>query len=217
MSIRKIVFAPEEYYHIYNRGNSKRKIFEDETDYDRFSKLLYLSNSEHQFVFRDIKDVYSIDRGEKLVSIGSYTPMPNHFHILLKEKVENGITKFMHKLGTSYSRYYNLKYKRSGRLFEDKFKSEHITEDRYLKYIFSYIHLNPIKLIEPRWKEKGIPDKKAFNFLHSYKYSSYSDFLGEQRKENMILDIEDFPEYFPTKKSFEKEILDWITYQDIDQ
>jgi len=161
-----------------------------------------------------IKNIYSAERGERLVSIGAYCLMPNHFHILIKQMGEGDASRFMHKLLTAYSMYYNTKYERSGGLFEGKFKSEHLENDRYLKYIFSYIHLNPVKLIEPKWKENGIKNKaKALGFLEQYAYSSYQDFLENSRKEEVILDRAAFPNYFPSTREFQREILDWINIQ----
>ncbi|PJC49435.1 hypothetical protein CO033_01550 [Candidatus Nomurabacteria bacterium CG_4_9_14_0_2_um_filter_32_10] len=215
MSMRKVDFEIGEFYHIYNRGNSKQKIFNNKEDYERFIKLLFLSNGNNSFKIHFIKNdvVYDFDRGERLVDIGAYCLMPNHFHLLIKEKVENGISKFMQKLTTAYVMYYNEKYKRIGSLFEGKFKSEHVGNDRYLKYTFSYIHLNPIKLLESKWKELGIKDKnRAINFLKDYKYSSFKDFLREARIESSILSRRSFPDYFSTTKIFISEILDWINY-----
>ena len=118
----------------------------------------------------------------------------------------------MQKLITAYVMYYNKKYKRSGGLFEGKFKAEHTDTDRYLKYLFSYIHLNPIKLIESKWKENGIKNKtKALTYLAEYPYSSYLDYLDLNRPGKVILNRELFPNYFPTKQNFKKEIFDWIT------
>src|SRR3989338_5483185 len=100
--------------------------------------------------------------------------MPNHFHLLLKEIEMGGISQFMGKLSTAYSMYFNKKYERTGSLFEGRFKSSRIANDNYLHYLFAYIHLNPIKLIEPMWKEKGINDfARAKEFLGRYNYSSY--------------------------------------------
>ena len=119
----------------------------------------------------------------------------------------------MQKLTTSYSMYYNHKYKRTGSLFEGKFKSIHINDDRYMKYLFSYIHLNPIKLIQPDWKEKGIKNKdKAFDYIKNYKHSSLIDYF-EDREEGIILDKKLFPKYFPTINLMKKELLSWITYK----
>ena len=220
MSIRKVNFVEGEYYHVYNRGNSKQIIFRDEEDYLRFISLLYISNMNQSFNIYDLNrdfnfDIYGIERNELLVSIGSWVLMPNHFHLLITEKVEGGISKFMQKVTTAYVMYYNKKYERSGSLFEGKFKSEHASNDRYLKYLFSYIHLNPIKLIQKDWKEKGIKNKQiALDHLSKYKYSSYLDFMGEERPQNKILNLGSFPRYFSTKEKFKKEIFEWLSYND---
>src|SRR3989338_2817578 len=164
MSIRSASFAVGEYYHLYNRGNSKQVIFRDKEDYYRFITLLYTCNGVNNF--RNFlvqntkeKDPYLFERGKHLVSIGAFVLMPNHFHILITEKEGNGVSKFMQKLSTAYVMYYNNKYERTGGLFEGKFKSQHLADDRYLKYIFSYIHLNPIKLLQKDWKEIDIKNK----------------------------------------------------------
>ena len=110
--------------------------------------------------------------------------------------------------------YYNNKYKRTGGLYEGRFKAEHADKDEYLKYLFSYIHLNPIKLIELKWKEEGIQDKvKVVNFLENYLYSSYSDYLGKNRKEKSILNASVFPDYFSERGSIQKEMFEWISYK----
>ena len=140
--------------------------------------------------------------------------MPNHFHILITEKTEGGISKFMQKLSTAYVMYYNQKYKRTGSLFEGKFKAEHLDTDRYLKYTFSYIHLNPVKLIQKDWKEIGIKNKKeTLNFLENYTHSSFFDYIGNNRIQNQILNKEDFPKYFSTTGKFQNEIMDWISFK----
>ncbi|MCR4334303.1 MAG: transposase [Patescibacteria group bacterium] len=216
MSIRKANFAINEYHHLYNRGNSKQEIFLDQEDYNHLIKLLYLCNSKRSITCRDIsKNTYDFDREEIIVFIGAYCLMPNHFHLLIKEKTENGISKFMQKVSTAYSMYFNKKYKRTGGLFEGKFKSKHLSTDRYLKYIFSYIHLNPIKLIEPKWKKVGIKNiKNAMVYLRNYQYSSYFDYLNEDRIKLKILNKTKFPNYFPSKNTFEKEIVEWLNYKE---
>lgn len=216
MSIRKISFAIDEYYHIYNRGNSKQVIFKNEEDYNRFLSLLYVINNEQKLNFTDIKkskkDLFSIEFSDKLVSIGAYVLMPNHFHLLVREKTEGGISKFMQKLSTAYSMYFNKKYNRAGSLFEGKFKSEYVDNDKYLKYLFSYIHLNPVKLIQKDWKEKGIKSTlRSFEFLEKYKNSSFHDYYhNDDRKEKIILDKNNFPKYFSFKNSFKEELLEWL-------
>ncbi len=160
------------------------------------------------------KDPYLWEIGNQIVYIGAYCLMPNHFHILITEKEKDGVSKFMQKLSTAYVMYYNIKYERTGSLFEGKFRSQHLGTDQYMKYIFSYIHLNPLKLIQKDWKEVGIKDKKvALNYLNKYKYSSYLDFRGAKRKEGTILNRKAYPNYFPSTNNFEREILDWICYE----
>ena len=222
MSIRKVNFVEGEYYHIYNRGNSKQRIFHNDEDYKRFIELLYISNSNINFNLFDLKrnfhfNVFSVENKNRIVALGAYCLMPNHFHLLITQIEEGGITKFMQKLSTAYSMYYNRKYRRTGSLFEGKFKSEHINKERYLKYIFSYIHLNPVKLIQKNWKEEGIRDKKqVINFLNNYNYSSYLDFwvVSEKRKESIILNKDLFPEYFNRSKDFQNEIMEWLSFKD---
>lgn len=210
MSLRKTNFVSGEYYHVYNRGTNKQEIFHDGADFHRFLKLLYTANSEKNLVIRDFsKEIYQLKRGERLVSLGAYCLMPNHFHILITQTEKGDIAKFMHKLCTAYSMYYNNKYQRTGKLFEGKFKSEYADNDRYLKYLFSYIHLNPLKIKDPDWKNKGA-GKWAKDFLDTYKFSSYADYLGKEREDKVILDRSDFPDYFPTQNSFQREMADWI-------
>lgn len=217
--MRKVSLSEGEFFHIYNRGNSKQLIFKDQKDYQRFMEILYLANTSESFNVYDIKrfkkdfDIFSINKKDSLVAIGAYCLMPNHFHLLVTPVVEGGVSKFMQKVSTGYSMYFNKKYQRRGGLFEGKFKSEHLNEDRYLKYIFSYIHLNPIKLIQKDWKENGIQDvKKALVYLDTYTMSSYLDYLDIERAEKSIIACDFFPEYFPNKTSFVKEILEWIIY-----
>ena len=215
MAIRKKAFVLQEFYHVYNRGNSKQKIFHDQEDYFRFISLLYACNSQNNFriyALNKEESPYDFERGILLVNIGAYCLMPNHFHILITQTDGGDISKFMQKLTTAYVMYYNKKYKRTGGLFEGRFKSEHLDSDPYLKYLFSYIHLNPIKLIDKEWKERGIHDKKeALNYLAQYQYSSYFDYLGKDRIQNRILNRKAFPNHFPTKLEFLKEIFEWIS------
>ncbi len=218
---RKIVFSEGEYYHIYNRGVERRDIFMETRDKERFVKLLYVANGTKAFEFRQIQNqlMGEIDRDEPLVAIGAYVLMPNHFHILVKETRENGISTFMEKFGTAYSMYFNKKYKRSGFLFQGNFKAEHVDNDEYLKYLFAYIHLNPVKLIEPNWKETGIQDgERAKKYLADYQHSSYADYAngnaGEKRDEVAILTKEEFPEYFAHAHEFKDFVNDWLEFRE---
>lgn len=212
MSIRKISFSTDEYYHIYNRGNAKRIIFKDQSDYRRFTQLLFVCNSTKSMNFRDIPKDF--EQGHLIVAIGAYCLMPNHFHLLIKEIEQGGITKFMQKVSTSYAMYFNKKYDMSGSLFEGKFKAQHANNDRYLRYLYSYIHLNPIKLIEPLWKEKGLKNtSKCFDFLDRYEYSSYGFYIESQNKKSnkfLLLSSNHFPTYFLSALQHKKDLLSWL-------
>lgn len=221
MSLRRVNLIEGEFYHIYNRGNSKQEIFLDSEDYDRFTKLLYLSNSTTRVNFKEdiVKkkiDVWDFKRGNQIVTIGAWVLMPNHFHLYLtpaqgESLGEPVVSIFMKKLCTAYTMYFNKKYNRTGTLFEGPFKSVHVSSENQARYLFSYIHLNPVKLIQKDWKEKGIKNKeRVFKFLDSYKWGSYFDYMGINRKESKIINRLNFFDYFPTNLDFKKEIFDWI-------
>jgi putative transposase len=217
---RKINFSVGEYYHLYNRGTDKRAIFLEPRDYQRFRMLLYISNCanpvdicSHFRRGKTVNGLLKIKREDTLVDIGVYCLMPNLFHILVKEKVEGGITKFAGKLLTAYSMYFNRKNNRTGTLFEGKFKAKHINSDEYLKYLFAYIHLNPVKLIDSEWEENGISDRKnAKKYLTEYSFSSYPDYHGLARLESKIINQEVFPEYFTKQKDFNIFIDEWLSF-----
>ena len=215
MTTRTFTFAPGEFYHLYNRGVEKRSIYLDHADHRRFLELLYIANTTKSTDVRSISrqhdSVYEWDRGENLVSIGAYCLMPNHFHILLTPLRENGISTFMNKLGTSYSMYFNKKYTRAGALFEGKFKAKHANSDQYLKYLFSYIHLNPVKLIQSDWKERGISNiDKGYEYASSFPYSSLRDYQDKLRQERVIIDTKPFPDYFETVAMRKSELMEWL-------
>ena len=220
---RKFNFSIGEFYHIYNRGTDKRDIFTNSYDFNRFLCLLHLCNSinhvDIEKYFREgqsFTDILNTDVGDRIVDIGAWCLMPNHFHLLVREKPEGGISKFMKKLSTAYAMYFNKKFKRTGSLFEGCFKATHVNKDNYLKYLFSYIHLNPIKIIEPKWKEGGIANKgnkeKIRKYLGNYKYSSYMDYIGVKRKEADILNRAVFPKYFNNCFDFSDFINGWLEY-----
>lgn len=214
---RHLDFSEGEYYHLYNRGTERRDIFMDDYDRQRFRKLLYVANGDKSFKFRDIqnKSFSKIDRGEPLTAIGAYVLMPNHFHLLVRETTEDGISAFMEKLLTGYASYFNKRHARTGRLFQGTFQAQHAADDTYLKYLSAYIHLNPVKLIQPKWRTDGIRNLPVVKkFLHSYQYSSYSDYINGDREVSDILSRDEFPEYFLTEKEFTNYLDDWLTLND---
>jgi len=212
MANRKTKFFIGEYYHIYNRGVEKRDIFNDNNDCDRFLKLLFLCNSRKSVhivdMFRknlSLYDILEFNRGDTLVDIIAYCLMPNHFHLVIKERIEGGISKFIQKLSTGYTMYFNERNDRSGALFQGAFKSEHINNDAYFNYIFVYICLNPLSIIEPGFKNKGISDKeRAKSFIKKYKYSSYIDYVGTGRKESVLINKDCVPNFLKDMRHFDE-------------
>ena len=147
MANRKSLFAIGEHYHIYNRGVDKRITFTDEYDIRRFFQSMV--------EFNTVKPIGSLYEnsflqlggetpklGEKLVNIIAYCLNPNHFHLILEQLVEGGISEFMKRLGGGYTGYFNKKYTRSGSLFQGVFKDVHIDTNEYLLHVSSYVNLN---------------------------------------------------------------------------
>lgn len=212
--MRRITFSPGEFYHIYNRGTEKRNIFLSKNDYHRFLLLLYHCNNTSNVILRLDKQFDPDSREETLVDIGSYCLMPNHFHLLIREKTQGGISRFMQKLSTGYTMYFNKRHEHSGVLFQGKFKSIHVDSDEYLKYVFSYIHLNPVKLIDPNWKENGISNHdKASEYIEKYHYSSYQDYIGVNRPEGVIITKDSMPNYFSSENEYERTVSDWLNFK----
>ena len=198
MSLKRPKFVTGEYYHILNRGVEKRDIFLETADFFRFIFCLYELNDKNMVVMRDRIEERKLRRRGKETSIGStygfynkkrellvevvvFCLMPNHYHLVLRQLVDGGISLFMKKLSNSYTGYFNEKYNRKGigPLFQGRFKAVHVENDKQLTALVAYIFTNPIDLIEKNWKEAGAKDpQKAAQFLKTYRWSSYLDCIG---------------------------------------
>lgn len=178
--MRKFKFYTGEYYHIYNRGVDKRDIFLSDADYFRFLKeMRYMNCSNRVSNFKnkhciEAKPRYKGNEGDALVGIICYCLMPNHFHFMLRQLKDDSISKFMQKVGTGYTQYFNLKYNRSGSLFQGTFKAKHITEDAYLLHLSRYIHRNPLEISKVNNFENHLKPEE-------YKWSSFSFYLEQAR------------------------------------
>ncbi|MEK7558291.1 MAG: transposase [Patescibacteria group bacterium] len=166
--MRKTPFVSGEYYHIYNRGVDKRITFLDEADVQRF----YDSMEE----FNTLEPIGSIyenafakrlgsrtSKSGVLVNFIAYCVNPNHFHFLIRQESKKGIEKFMQRIGTGYTKYFNNKNKRSGALFQGKFKSIHVNSNEYLLYVSAYVNLND------RVHQFGSPTSKLVKSKSSWK------------------------------------------------
>jgi len=204
-------------FHALNRGVDKRVIFQDNQDYARFVHDLFQFNcttpannttrtSQNDTVSR------SVIQGEKLVDIHGWCLMSNHYHLLLSERIEGGLSLFLRKLNVGYAKYFNERYKRSGTLFQGRTKKILIDNDAYFLHILNYIHLNPLDTLSSAllWRERKVTDApEALRTLQSYRWSSYLDYAG----------VKNFPSILTTSlfnatfdgnymKAFEKYLVD---------
>ena len=209
--------AVGEFYHVFNRGVDKRKVFLTPRNYERFTFLLFACNNVKPFLnsqhsYRGLTSIGNLvepDRVE-LVDLICFCLMPNHFHLVLKQKIEKGIPLFMQKLLTGYTMYFNALSKRTGALFQGTYKAVHVENDGYLKHLVRYVHLNPAELKEPKWKARGIANwKSTHNFVKNYYWSSYADYLSEQRF-HQILNIKLIGELLDSAQSHEEFVKSWL-------
>jgi len=203
--MRKTKFAKGNIYHIFNRGVEKRDIFLNDSDRWRFLQGLYLFNDENVSantlweISRNegtvkfplvVNSVNRKGRRNRLVKIMADCLMPNHYHLLLEENREGGISRFMHKLGIGYTKYFNKKYDRVGGLFQGAFKAVLVDKDLYLQYLLVYLNVvNPAELIEPKLKERGININdvdKIMKFVVGYPWSTHQEYLG--KRNSIIID-----------------------------
>lgn len=168
--------ANGSFYHVYNRGVEKRSIFNKTEDYQRF--LLTLNYYRFHPLPRKLSThlrfdlpPLALDRKNQLVKIVAFCLMPNHFHMILEQLKDQGVSIFIRKVADSYTRYFNTKYERVGALFQGKFKAKLIESDEYLLQLSKYIHKNPSLL--PIWK----------SLLPEYAYSSYPGYLNSKRNQ----------------------------------
>ncbi len=196
--MRSTIFTNGEFFHIYNRGVDKRSTFLDRDDYYRFKQSLQIFNTQTNFSELSFSKrlKYVIPKKNRLVDIHQFAFLPNHFHLLIRQKQDEGISRFLHKLGTSYTKYFNRKYKRSGCLFESSFKAKHVDNEQYLEHLTRYIHLNPLDLIEMNWKQGEFEKNTALDFLRLYEWSSYKNLHNDN--DQGFLDLNLVKTLFPT-------------------
>ncbi|MEW5908143.1 MAG: transposase [Patescibacteria group bacterium] len=221
MAIRKEKFHPGEYYHIYSRTVLKVPEFKDYGNAKKLAQTFLVANSTNStktfdYIRKNINPPFQkimdmVSKGDKLVNILCYSIMPDHYHLLLEELREEGITDFIRKCNTSIAKYINIKTDRSGALFESKFKSKHIDSNNYLLHLSVYIHLNPLDFLSGReWrfnKMKNWENEK--NKLLNHPWSSIRFFLDKNYNDEIISGTEIITEQFKDKKDYEFYLKDW--------
>lgn len=198
----------------------------NDKDYFRFIHNLYEFNDQdwvrpHSYQLKQSADIASRQVEKKkrklLVDIHTFCLMPNHYHLLLSPRVPGGVSQFMKKLNMGYAKYFNQKYKRTGALFEGRYKSVPIKEEPHFIHIPYYIHLNALDLCTPEWRFRKMSNPaKAIKFLDNYRWSSYLDYIG----------IKNFPSvtargflnnFIRGPENYRKETISWIKDMDLQE
>ncbi len=228
MPSKRPQFINGEYYHIFNRGVEKRDIFLKTADYFRFIFCLYELNDKKLVVMRDRienRKKRKKYRGatpaltpaprEPLVEVIVFCLMPNHYHLVLRQLVDGGISLFMKKLADSYVGYFNLKYNRRGMgsLFQGRFKAVHIKNDEQIAHLIRYIFTNPIELLNRSWKEEGVKNvQEVIKFLKSYKWSNYLDCIGIPNFPS-VTERRFITEFFGDSDKIKEFVENWILHK----
>lgn len=199
-----------EVYHVFNRGANRQPTFTNIREYKRaettisFYRFLKPPMSLSKFLkleqIKQLEAFEMLQQNNKLIEIFCYCLMPNHFHLLLKQLEDKGISRFLSNLQNSYTKYFNTKHERDGSLFLDQFKAVRVETDEQLMHLSRYIHLNPYT---------GYTIKSLEN-LEEYLWSSFPDYLHEGRQfvnVNYILD------FFKSSKDYKKFVFDQSDYQ----
>lgn len=180
--MKRFNIAPDEFLHVYNRGVVKNVIFFNDRDRKRFLFLMMILQIPETMknidrMFKDfvlnpeiyIKNFDSSELKNRQVELVNFCLMPNHFHLLLREVKEGGISKYMQRLQNAYTKYINTKYNRSGHLLQGAYKAVLIENNEQLLYVSSYVHKNPREIKEYKNRELN------------YFWSSYQDYVLENR------------------------------------
>lgn len=209
MPIRSVVLANEQFYHIYNRGVARQPTFLTNKDYERFLLCLFYYcyknipcrlSQFYQIPKKERENIFEILKKEdnKLVEIIAFCLMPNHFHLLLKQNEDKGISKFVKLFSDSYARYFNVKHNRIGSLYQGVFKAVRVENDEQLIHLIRYIHLNPLVSF--------IVQEKDFI---GYPWSSLKMLFNG---DNSLVNSAIIKEYFSSGQDYFKFVLDQASY-----
>lgn len=200
MPYRTVPFVNGEFYHLYNRGLEKQPIFTNNRDYSQFVKTIFyyqIQNPKPKFSTYRRTKVFPVDHSKKIVDIICYCLMPNHFHLLIKQLQDGGISEFMRKFIHSYTKYRNIKYNRQGPICQGMFKAVRVGTDEQLVHVSRYIHLNPLVSL-------------IVKDLNLYLWSSYRTYLDLD--DNPAIAKDEILNFFKSPKEYQKFVLDQADY-----
>lgn len=200
MPYRTTPFVDGEFYHLYNRGINKQITFFDKRDYSRFTQTLFyyqIANPKPKFSLFKQSSLFKIDESKKIVEIICYCLMPNHYHLLVKQLQEGGISEFMRKFINSYTKYRNTKHKQLGPVFQSLFKAVRIETDEQLIHTSRYIHLNPLVSL-------------LVKDLKLYPYSSYKTYIDLENDPRVAK--KEILNFFSSPQKYERFVLDQAEY-----
>lgn len=198
---RNIPLVTGEFYHIFNRGNEKRNIFTKPRDYKRFLQTFYYyqfqgpKQSFSKYAKSDL-NFFRPSPEKKLVDIICYCFMPNHFHFLIKQLKDSGVSTFLSQISNSYTKYFNTKYTRVGALLQGAFKAVRIETDEQLIHTSRYIHLNPVV--------SGLVKKPE-----EYQWSSYLEYVTQNI---FFCSIDEVMSLFDSSRKYQEFVEDHIDY-----
>jgi len=210
MNIRKIPLATSHYYHIFSRSIAGYLIFNEPTDFNRMVELFELySYIDFNYRYSRYCELDSVLRkhllenirssSDTFIDIVAYCVMPTHVHLILKQNIDGGVSKFMGKILNSYTRYFNIKHHRLGPLWESYFKNVEVTTDEQLLHLTRYIHLNPMSA--------GLMENPE-----DWLYSSYNEYIDKKTdgfckfRPLFDFDTKQYRKFVHDRKSYQKEL-----------
>ena len=229
--MRKEPFGENSIIHVFNRGNRKQKIVNDEGDRWHFLQMLFYFNDKFAptNTFRTLKELLRLDLNsrliwpdewstrENLVKIIAFCLRDNHFHLILQEIKEGGVTKFMQKLGVGMTNYFNTKHKETGRLFQGSYKARLVDTDNYLKYLSVYIQVKNVLESYPGGVENALLNfNDAYQFALDYKYGSLGAQIFKNLETNKIIDNKILTDFFENDeyKNFARDCLSRVSFDE---
>ncbi len=215
MPVREVPLITDEYYHIYNRGVAKQNIFLSDRYYVRFERTIdyykYASRKKkfsryllEKFKPEIARPVLRPNQVIPQVELVAYCLMPNHFHMILRQLLDDGISNFMRCLANSYTRYFNTVKQRVGPIFQGQFKAKLINGESYLLHLSRYIHLNP-----------NLTNLVQLGKLSTYKYSSLCQYISGNPSGTLLVNPRIVTDQFGNNKlSYKNFCFNTLDYHD---